>query len=67
MLTTIDYDLLILRSFEALKREIDEAEQYTIQHYNQLVAQQKKAKEQNNVQQVSTEDKPKATTKKVEK
>lgn len=35
-----DYDLLVLRAFEALKREISEAEQYTVNHYNTIVQQQ---------------------------
>lgn len=41
MLTIKDYQLLVLRGFDALRREINEAEQYTVQQYNQAVEQEK--------------------------
>ena len=44
MLTITDYDLLVLRAFEALKREINEAEQYTVNHYNNLMKPQTETK-----------------------
>lgn len=46
MLNLTEYDLLVLRAFEALKREITEAENYTVQHYNALISQQKEAQKQ---------------------
>lgn len=45
MLQITDYDLLVLKGFEALKREIAEAEQYTVNHYNNIVQQQKQAEQ----------------------
>ena len=45
MLNLTEYDLLVLRAFEALRREITEAENYTVQHYNALVTQQKQQQE----------------------
>lgn len=66
MLTTADYDLLVLRGFEALRREIEEAEQYTAQHYQQLVAQQKaKAQAQEQSKEQAEKSKTTATSKTV--
>lgn len=48
MLTVADYDLLVLRGFEALRREIDEAEQFTVSHYNQLKEQSRQRETSNN-------------------
>lgn len=43
MLQITDYHLLVLNGLAALKREIAEAEQYTVQQYNQAMNQQKMA------------------------
>ena len=45
MLQITDYHLLVLNGLAALKREIAEAEQYTVQQYNQAMNQQKMAQE----------------------
>ena len=46
MLSLTEYDMLVLRAFEALRREITEAENYTVQHHTAIIAQQKEAQKQ---------------------
>lgn len=45
-MTIKDYQLLVLRAFEALRREISEAEQYTAQTYNNIVKQEQAQQQQ---------------------
>ena len=56
MLQITDYHLLVLNAFASLKREINEAEQFTIQQYNQAMNQQKAAQE---AQQKQTDEQAK--------
>ena len=69
MLDLKNYHLLVLNGFAALKREIEEAEQYTAQQYNNVVAQENakrtEATNQPPVMQESTtqESKPKTEKK----
>lgn len=64
MLQITDYHLLVLNAFASLKREINEAEQFTIQQYNQAMNQQKAAQE---AQQKQTEEQAKVDTAKKSK
>lgn len=41
-----EYDLLVLKAFEALRREISEAEQYTAEHYNSIIRKQQEEQAQ---------------------
>ncbi len=43
MLTNLtDYDRIVLLALGSLRREIDEAEQYTVNHLNQTITEQNK-------------------------
>ena len=64
MLQITDYHLLVLNAFASLKREINEAEQFTIQQYNQVMNQQKAAQE---AQQKQTEEQTKVEASKKSK
>ena len=46
MLKITDYYLLVLRGFEALRREIGEAEDFTAQQYNNQIAAERARQEQ---------------------
>ena len=64
MALTVDaYDLLVLRGFEALRREIDEAEQYTAQHYTQIINAQKASEEKKKEEQSNNQSKAAKDTK----
>lgn len=64
MLQITDYHLLVLNAFASLKREINEAEQFTIQQYNQAMNQQKAAQE---AQQKQTDEQAKVESSKKSK
>lgn len=64
MLQITDYHLLVLNAFASLKREINEAEQFTIQQYNQAMNQQKAAQE---AQQKQTDEQAKVEASKKSK
>lgn len=62
-MTLQEYDLLVLRAFEALRHELNEAEEYTVQHYNTLQAQQKqKQEEAKEAAKDQTQSKPETKT-----
>lgn len=41
-----DYDLLVLQAFDSLKKNIAEAEEYTVEHYNTIIKRQQAEAEQ---------------------
>ena len=47
MLTKSDYDKLVLMAFEALKRDIKDCEEYTVNDYNSIIEQERKKNSQN--------------------
>lgn len=64
MLTKADYDKLVLMAFESLKRDIKDCEDFTVNDYNTIVAEQEKKKQvQNNYEVNSSESKKQSNTK----
>ena len=45
MLTKTGYDIIVLQGLQSLRREIDEAEQYTVQQYQQHTQEEKNIEE----------------------
>ena len=68
-MTIKDYQLLVLRAFEALRREISEAEQYTAQTYNNIVKQEQAQQQQkaDEEAQAQAQDVAKVKTKQTDK
>lgn len=64
MLQLTDYDRLVLLAFESLRREIKDAEDYTIAHYNKLVADRETSEQVGQKEQDKIETKSEKTEEK---
>lgn len=64
MLTKLDYYRLVVEGFKSLRRDIDEAEQFTVNEHNALLQQMQQQEEQNKQAEVQVNETEKKESKK---